>query len=54
MAAKDVSEAKYDKKRGKTKRGDELMADADQDDEDADEDTTLRSKATTTLDDEER
>jgi len=39
MAAKDVSEAKFDKTRGKTKRGDELMADADQDDEDADEDT---------------
>tara|TARA_R110002012_G_scaffold69752_2_gene180236 strand:+ start:446 stop:3235 length:2790 start_codon:yes stop_codon:yes gene_type:complete len=39
MAAKDVSEAKYDSKRGKRKRAGELMADADQDDEDADEDT---------------
>ena len=38
MAAKDVSEAKYDKKRGKTKRAGELMADADQDNEDADVD----------------
>lgn len=38
MAAKDVEEAAYDKKRGKKKRAGELMADADQDDEDADVD----------------
>ena len=50
MAAKDISEAKFDKKRGKTKRGDELMADADQDNEDADEDTVNSAEAETETD----
>lgn len=38
MAAKDVKEAAFDKKKGKGKRAGELMADADQDNKDADVD----------------
>jgi len=50
MAAKDVSEAKFDSKKGKKKRAGELMADADQDNEDADEDTVNSAEAETETD----
>ncbi len=38
LAAKDISEAKFDKKKGKRNRAGELMRDADQDNRDADVD----------------